>query len=119
MWIMIQICLLVLVLLISIIVIFILYISESSMSHTEYYGMSKDRIVEMNKSDALQSYCLGLSIQNFNSDSDCNQFSALYLKFTILFVALPLVIALFKFMLTEIMKALVNIRRHPYEIAKI
>lgn len=41
MWIMIQICLLVLVLIISIVVIFILYVSESSLSHTEFYGKSK------------------------------------------------------------------------------
>lgn len=68
----------------------------------------------MDKIEALQSYCLGLSIPSFNSDTDCEQFSSQYVKYTILFVALPLIIALFKFILTEIMKALVNIRRHPY-----
>ena len=62
--------------------------------------MPKDKILALNKKDALQSYCLGLSIQNFNSDSDCDEFQSQYVKFTIFLVALPLVIALFKFILT-------------------
>ncbi len=41
MWIIIQIFLLILVLFISIILIFILYVSESSLSHTEFYGKTK------------------------------------------------------------------------------
>ena len=72
MWIMIQIFLLVFVLFLSIIFIFILFVSESSLSHTEYYGKSKEEILQLNNKDALQSFCLGLSITGFNSDSDCN-----------------------------------------------
>ncbi len=119
MWILIQIFLLILVLFISIILIFILYVSESSLSHTEFYGKTKEEILKFNNKEAIQSYCLGLSITGFNADPDCSEFAGEYLKYTILFVALPLAISVFKFILTEIMKALVSVRRHPYEIAKI
>ena len=100
MWILIQIFLLILVLFISIILIFILYVSESSLSHCEFYGKNKEYILKLNNTEALQSYCLGLSITGFNADSDCSEFSGQYLKYTILFVALPFAISLFKFILT-------------------
>lgn len=54
----------------------------------------------MNNIEALQSYCLGLSMTSFNSDEDCDKFASQYVKLTILFVALPLVVAFLKFLLT-------------------
>lgn len=56
--------------------------------------------MKMDNTDALQYYCMGLSITSFNSDQDCNEFSSQYAKLTILFVALPLLVAFLKFLLT-------------------
>jgi sterol desaturase/sphingolipid hydroxylase (fatty acid hydroxylase superfamily) len=72
----------------------------------------------MNDPTATKYFCLSLSLSNFYSNSLCSPYKNLFIKIILLEVIIPLTISILKFLFTELMKYLVEVRRHANQIKK-
>lgn len=91
-----------------------------SLMNCKFKDLSRQDILVLGDSFALLSYCVNLSFSQFYSQSDiCSQYGSEYVKLTVMILLIPVSISVFKLVLTELMKGLVNFRRYAYAIKKI
>jgi hypothetical protein len=104
----------------SIFLIILLSVMQMSVINSKFKNFDKSQILETDDTFALLSYCVNLSLSEFYQQSDiCSNYRTEYFKYTFMIFLVPLSISLFKFLLTEIMTALVSFRREAYQIKKI
>ncbi len=60
-----QVFLLTVVMIISVIIILVLFVAQDSIYRSEYRDLSEEAALEIGTKEALQSYCLNLSISQF------------------------------------------------------
>ena len=68
----------------------------------------------------MWSYCVNLPSKQFYQEKKlCSGYGSEYLRLTFLTLMIPLSISVLRFILTELMKGLVNFRRYAYQIKRI